>query len=81
MKRAKVRASEAGTGGIQDPGNSDVPKQRETSTETLKRLRSEDSSPTETATFPKRPRYSSGPRTYRAYKEALANMKIAYFWE
>jgi hypothetical protein len=43
-------------------------------TETLKRLRSEGSTPTETARPPKRPRDCSGPENY---KEALTNTKIA----
>jgi hypothetical protein len=35
LKKAQARASEAGTGGIQQPGNASAPKQEETSTETL----------------------------------------------
>jgi hypothetical protein len=50
----------------------------ETSTETLKRPRSEDSNPTEMASAPKRPRNSCGPGTY---KEALTNIKIAIIRE
>jgi hypothetical protein len=76
LKKAKARASEASTGGIQQPGNASAPKQVETSTETLKRLRSDGSTPTETARPPKRPRDSSGPGNY---KVALTNIKIAIF--
>jgi hypothetical protein len=39
LKKAKARASEAGTGGIHQPGNAGAPKQGETLTETLKRPR------------------------------------------
>jgi hypothetical protein len=60
LKKAKARASEAGTGDIQQPGNAGVPKQGETSTEPLKRPRSEGSTPTETATALKRPRDLQG---------------------
>jgi hypothetical protein len=73
LRKAKARAGEAGTGGIQQPG---APKKGETLTETLKRSRSEGNTPTEMARAPKRPRDSSGPRTY---KEALTNIKIAVF--
>jgi hypothetical protein len=45
-------------------------------TGTTKRLRSEGSTPTETAKPPKRPRDSSGPGNY---KEVLTNIKIAIF--
>jgi hypothetical protein len=55
-----------------------VPKQGETSTETLNRPRLEGSTPTEMARAPKRPRDSSGPGTY---KEVLINIKIAIFRE
>jgi hypothetical protein len=55
-----------------------VPKQGETSTGTPKRLRSESSTPTETARPPKRPRDSSGPGNY---KEALTSTKITIFKE
>jgi hypothetical protein len=78
LKKAKARASEAGTGGIQQQGNADAPKQRETSTETLKWPRSEGSTPTKTARPPKRPRDSRGPETY---KEVLTNIKIAIIKE
>jgi hypothetical protein len=78
QKKAKARESEAGTGGIQQPGNAGRPKQGETSNEILTRSRSEGSTPTETARAPKRPRDSSGPGTY---KEALTNIKIAIFRE
>jgi hypothetical protein len=37
LKKAKARASKAGTGGFQQPGNAGAPKHGETSTETLKR--------------------------------------------
>jgi hypothetical protein len=39
LKKAKARASEVGTGGIQQPGNAGVSKQGETLTETFKRPR------------------------------------------
>jgi hypothetical protein len=78
IEKGKGKASEAGTGGIQQPGNAGAPKQGETFTEILKRPWSEGSTPTETARPSKRPRDSSGPRTY---KEALANIKIAIFKE
>jgi hypothetical protein len=55
LKKAKARASEAGTGGIQQPGNAGAHKQEETLTETLKRPRSDGSTRTETARPPKRP--------------------------
>jgi hypothetical protein len=35
LKKAKARASEAGTGGIQQPGNAGMPKQGKILTETL----------------------------------------------
>jgi hypothetical protein len=76
LKRVKARASEAGTGGIQQQGNAHAPKQGETLTETLTRPRSEGSTPTETARPTKRPRDSSGAGTY---KEVLTNIKIAIF--
>jgi hypothetical protein len=60
MKKAIAKASGAGTGGIEQPGNSGAPKQGETSTENLKRPRSEGSITTETARVPKRPRDSQG---------------------
>jgi hypothetical protein len=78
LKKAKARASEAGTAGIQQPGNASVPKQGETLTETPKRPRSEGSTSTEMARPPKRPRDSSEPGNY---KEALTNIKIAIFKE
>jgi hypothetical protein len=56
LKREKARASGEGTRGIQQPGNAGTPKQGETLTETLKRPRSEGSTPTETARATKRPR-------------------------
>jgi hypothetical protein len=74
LKKAKARESEAGTGGIHQPGNASAPKQGETLTETLKRARSEVSTPTEMARPPKRPRNPSGPGNY---KEVLNNIKIA----
>jgi hypothetical protein len=78
LKKARARASEAGTGGIQQPGNASARKQGETSTRTSKRPRSEGSTPTETARAPKRPRDFRGPG---ANKEALTNIKIAIFRE
>jgi hypothetical protein len=71
-------ASEAGTGGIQQPRNVSAPNQGETPTETLKKPRSEGSTPTETVGAPKRPRDSKGPGTY---KEALTNIMVAIFRE
>jgi hypothetical protein len=65
LKKAKARASEAGTGGIQQPGNAGATKQGQTSAETLKRPRSEGSTPTETARIPKRLRDSSRPGKYK----------------
>jgi hypothetical protein len=56
LKKARAWASKAGTGGIQQLGNAGVPKQGETPTETLKRPRSEGSTPTEMARAPKWPR-------------------------
>jgi hypothetical protein len=76
LKKAKARASEAETGGIQQPANASAPKQGETSTETPKRPRPEGGTPIETARPPKRPKDSSGPGNY---KEALTNIKIAIF--
>jgi hypothetical protein len=78
LKKTSARASEAGTGSIQQPGNVGAPKQGETSTESLKKRRSEGGTPTETATPPKRPRDSNGPGTY---KEPLTNIKLAIFKE
>jgi hypothetical protein len=49
--KTRARASEAGTGGIQQPGNASVPKQGETS----KRPRSEGSTPTEMTSLQKDP--------------------------
>jgi hypothetical protein len=46
LKKVTAKAIEAGTGGIQQPGNVGAPKQRETLTETLKGPRSEGSTPT-----------------------------------
>jgi hypothetical protein len=78
LKKARARESEAGTGGIQQPGNVNAPKQGETLTDILKRPRSEGSTPTETARAPKRPRDSKGPGNY---KKALTNIKVAIFRE
>jgi hypothetical protein len=78
LKKARVRASKASTGAIQQPGNVGAHKQGETSTETPKRPRSEGTTPSEMARSPKRPRDSSGPGTY---KEALTNKNIAIFRE
>jgi hypothetical protein len=74
LKKARARASEAGTGGIQQPANAGAPKQGET----LNRPRSEGSTSTQTARAPKMPMDSKGPR---AYKEAVINIKIAIFRE
>jgi hypothetical protein len=63
IEKGKSKAREAGTWGIQQPGNTDAPKQRETSTETLKRPISEDSTSMKTARPPKRPWDSSRPET------------------
>jgi hypothetical protein len=71
-EKAKARASGAGTEGIQQIENARAPNQGETLTETLKRLRSESSTPTETARSLKRSRDSSGPGNY---KEVLTNVK------
>jgi hypothetical protein len=65
LKKAKARASEVETGGIQQRGNASAPKQGETSTKTPKRPKSEGSTPTEMARAPKRPRDFSGPGTYK----------------
>jgi hypothetical protein len=78
LKKARTRASEAETGGFQQPGNASAPKQGENSTKASKRPKSEGSTLTEMARDPKRPRDLSGPRTY---KEALTNIKIAIFKE
>jgi hypothetical protein len=78
LKKARARASEAGTGGIQQPANVSTSKQGETTTKTLKSPRSEGSIPTETARAPKRPRDSKGPGTYM---EALTIIKVAIFRE
>jgi hypothetical protein len=78
LKKAIARSSKARTGGMQQPGSASVPKQEETSTGTPKKVRSEGSTPTETATSPKIPRDSSKPG---AYKEALTIIKIAIFKE
>jgi hypothetical protein len=77
-KKEKAWASKAKTGGIQQPVNASMPKQGKTLTGILKKLRSEGSTPTETARPPKRPRDSSGPGNY---KEALTNTKLAIFKE
>jgi hypothetical protein len=78
LKKAKAKSSEAGTGGIQQPGNARATKEVETSTETPKRQRSEGSTLTETVRPPKRPRDCKGPGNY---KETLTNIKIAIFKE
>jgi hypothetical protein len=78
QKLKKAKASQAGTRGTQQPGNAGTPKHGETSTRTSKRPKLEDTTPTERARPPKRPRDSSGPGTY---KEALTNIKIAIFKE
>jgi hypothetical protein len=77
-KKAKARAREAGTWGIQQPGNADAPKQRETLTENLKRTISEDSTPSKKMPDLKRPWDYSRPETY---KEVLSNIKIVIFME
>jgi hypothetical protein len=56
LKKARGKANEAETGGIQQPGNASAPKQGENSTKASKRPRSEGSTPTEMARDPKRPR-------------------------
>jgi hypothetical protein len=73
-KKERAWVSKARTGGIQQPGIVSAPKHGETPTETLKRPRSEGSTPTEAAGATKRPRDSKGPGTY---KESLANIKVA----
>jgi hypothetical protein len=75
LKKVKARASEAGTGDIQQPENADVPKKRETLTETLKRPRLDGSTPMKMARPPTRPRDYREPGTY---KEVLTNINIAY---
>jgi hypothetical protein len=77
-EKARPRASEAETGGIQQPGNASAPKQGETSAKTSRRPRSEGSRPTETDGYRKRPRNLSGQGTY---KEPLTNIKIAILKE
>jgi hypothetical protein len=77
-KLKKARASQAGTGGSQQPGNISMPKQEETPTGATKKPRPERSTPTERARPPKGPRDSSGSWTYN---EALTNIKIAIFKE
>jgi hypothetical protein len=57
LKKARARASEAGTGGIQQPGNAGAPKQGETPIETFKRPRLEG--------LQKRPEHQKGPGTLR----------------
>jgi hypothetical protein len=76
LKKAKAKSSEAGTGGIQQPGNASATKQVETPTETPKRPRSEGSTPTEMVRPPKRRRDCKGPGND---KEALTNIKVAIF--
>jgi hypothetical protein len=78
FKKARASASEAETWGIQQPGNASAPKQGETSTETSKRPRSENSTPTEMARTPERTRDFSEPGTY---KEALTIIKITILKE
>jgi hypothetical protein len=78
LKKTKTRACEAGTGGVQQPGNADVPKQRETSTETLKRHGRKVVLLRKWPELQKKPRDSRGPGTY---KEVLTNIKIAIFKE
>jgi hypothetical protein len=56
LKKAKARASEGRTGGIQQPGNAGAPKQGETLTKTFKRPRSEGTTNTEFARPQQRPR-------------------------
>jgi hypothetical protein len=65
MRKATAKTSKTRTGGIQQPRNVGAPNQGETSTDTLKRPRSEDCTPTEAARPPERPRDSSGPGTYK----------------
>jgi hypothetical protein len=77
-KLKKAKASQAGTGGTQEPGNGGKPEQGETPTGASKRPRPEGSTPMERVNTPKRPRDSRGPGTYR---EALTDTKIAIFKE
>jgi hypothetical protein len=78
IKKERVTAREAETGGFQQPGNASAPKQGENSTKASKRPRSEGSTPTEMIREPKRPRDLNGPGIY---KEALTNINIAIFKE
>jgi hypothetical protein len=55
-KLKKAKASQAGTGGTQQPGNDGMPKQGEAPTGASKRPRSQESTPTEWVKPPKRPR-------------------------
>jgi hypothetical protein len=76
LKKARARSSEAGTGGIQQPGTASSTGQLETLTETPKRPRSEGSTPLEMVRPPKRPKDWKGPGNY---KEALTNIKVVIF--
>jgi hypothetical protein len=78
LKKAKSRASDAETGGIQQPGSASARRQEETWTETPKWSRSEGSTSTETVRPPIRLRDPSGPGYC---KQALTNIKIAIFKE
>jgi hypothetical protein len=78
FEKARAKASEGGSGGIQQSRNTGACKQGEPPTETLIRPRSEGSTRTETARAPKTPKDSKGPGTY---KEAPTNIKIAIFRE
>jgi hypothetical protein len=60
IKKSRAMASEAGTGGIQQTGNTGALKHGETPTKTLKRPRSEGSTATEMAKPPKRLRDLQG---------------------
>lgn len=77
-KMAGARPSEAGTGGIQQPGIAASPKQGETPTRTFKRPRSEERTPTEMSRALKRSRDAKGPETYN---ETVTNVKVAIFRE
>jgi hypothetical protein len=77
-KIKKAKARQAGTGGIQQPGNGGIHKQGEAQTGASKRPRSEGSTPTEQVRPPTRRRDSRGPGSYT---EAMTNIKIAVFKE
>jgi hypothetical protein len=78
LEKAKAKSSEAGTGGIQQPGYARATKQVEPPTKTPKRPTSEGSTPTEMVRPTRRPRDYKGPGNY---KEPLTNIKVAIFKE